>query len=60
MNTYLYVGKLQLPAGTDIRLNDKIVNEANDLEFTAQVPQDIRGHHMTVAIQRKGSIDASL
>lgn len=60
MNTFLYEGKLNLPAGTDIRANDKIVNEENGLEFTAQFPQDIRGHHMTVTIQRKGSIDASI
>lgn len=59
-NLYLYTGKLNLPAGTDIRLNDKIVNEASGLEFTAQVPQDIRGHHMTVTIQRKGNIEAAL
>ena len=54
-NTYLYTGKLNLPAGTDVRMNDKIVNEASGLDFTAQEPQDIRGHHVTVAIQRKGS-----
>ena len=60
MNTYLYTGKLQLPAGTDVRANDKIVNEENGLDFTAQVPQNIRGHHMTVTIQRKGNIEAAL
>lgn len=60
MNTFLYVGKLQLPKGTDIRSGDKVLNEGNGLEFTAQVPQDIRGHHMTVTIQRKGNIEASL
>lgn len=59
-NTYLYTGKLNLPAGTDVRVNDKIVNEASGLEFTAQVPQDIRGHHMTVTIQRKGGVEAAL
>lgn len=60
MNTYLYTGKLNLPAGTDIRLNDKVVNEDNGIEFTAQIPQDIRGHHMTVTVQRKGNIEAAL
>ena len=50
----------QLPAGTDVRANDKIVNEENGLDFTAQVPQNIRGHHMTVTIQRKGNIEAAL
>lgn len=60
MNTFLYVGKLQLPAATDVRLNDKIVNEGNGLTFTAQVPQDIRGHHIVVTVQRKGNIEAAL
>ncbi|GJN64891.1 DUF3599 family protein [Faecalibacterium gallinarum] len=55
--TYLYTGKLNLPAGTDVRINDKIVNEASGLDFTAQEPQDIRGHHVTVTIQRKGSLN---
>lgn len=59
-NTYLYTGKLNLPVGTDIRLNDKVVNETSGLEFTAQVPQDIRGHHMTVTIQRKGGVNTAL
>ena len=58
MNTYLYTGKLSLPQGTDIRLHDKIVNEESGLDFTAQVPESIRGHHMIVMIQRKGSISA--
>jgi len=58
MNTYLYTGKLSLPQGTDIRVNDKIVNEENGLEFTAQEPQSIRGHHMIAMIQRKGKISA--
>lgn len=59
-NLYLYTGKLSLPTGTDVRINDKIVNEATGLEFTAQIPQDIRGHHIIVSIQRKGTIDAAL
>lgn len=58
MNTYLYTGKLSLPEGTDIRLHDKIINEESGLEFIAQVPESIRGHHMIVMIQRKGSIAA--
>lgn len=58
MNTFLYTGKLSLPQGTDVRLNDKIVNEESGIDFTAQVPESIRGHHMIVMIQRKGSISA--
>lgn len=58
MNTFLYTGKLSLPQGTDVRLNDKIVNEESGVDFTAQVPESIRGHHMIVMIQRKGAISA--
>ena len=59
-NTYLYTGKLALPSGTDVRFHDKIVNEASGLEFTAQMPQDIRGNHITVLIQRKGTTEAAV
>lgn len=44
--------KLTLPAGTDIRLNDKIVSSETGLEYTAGQPRNIRGHHMTVKIYR--------
>lgn len=44
--------KLTLPSGTDIRLNDKIVDCETGFEYTASVPKNIRGHHMTVFIQR--------
>lgn len=60
MNTYLYLGKLQLPAGTDVRVHDKIVNEETGVAFTAQFPQDIRGHHIVVTIQRKNDIEVAL
>ena len=44
--------RLTLPAGTDIRLNDKIVSSETGLEYTAGQPRNIRGHHMTVKIYR--------
>lgn len=44
--------KLTLPAGTDIRLNDKIVECSTGLEYTAETPRNIRGHHTFVYIQR--------
>lgn len=44
--------KLTLPAGTDVRLNDKIVSSETGLEYTAGQPRNIRGHHMTVKIYR--------
>lgn len=45
--------KLTLPAGTDIRLNDKIVDCDTGYEYTADIPRNIRGHHTAVSLQRK-------
>lgn len=59
-NEYLYTGKLNLPAGTDIRVNDKIVREDNGLEFYALPPENVRGHHMVVKVQRKGGAKSAL
>ena len=47
--------KLTLPAGVDIRINDKIVNCENGLEYTAEEPRNIRGHHTNVIIRAKGA-----
>lgn len=44
--------KLTLPIGTDVRLNDKIVNCENKLEYTAEQPVPIRGHHIVVYIKK--------
>lgn len=44
--------KLTLPIGTDVRLNDKIVNCTTGLEYTAEQPVNIRGHHLFVYIKR--------
>lgn len=46
--------KLTLPAGTDIRLNDKIVDCDTGLEYTAEQPRSIRGHHIFVYVKRTG------
>ena len=46
--------KLTLPTGTDIRLNDKIVDCATGLEYTAEQPRNIRGHHLFVYIKKTG------
>lgn len=46
--------KLILPAGTDIRLNDKVVNVKTGLEYTAELPQDIHGHHIYVYVKKTG------
>jgi len=45
--------KLTLPIGTDVRLNDKIVDCATELAYTAEQPVNVRGHHLFVFIKRK-------
>ena len=44
--------KLTLPKGTDIKVNDKIVDCDTGYEYEAEVPRNIRGHHITVQIHR--------
>ncbi len=46
--------KLTLPIGTEVRLNDKIVDCATGLEYTAEQPVNVRGHHLFVYIKRTG------
>lgn len=46
--------KLTLPIGTDVRLNDKIVDCMTGLEYTAEQPVNIRGHHIFVYIKKIG------
>jgi len=45
--------KLTLPLYADIRLNDKIVDKSNGMEYTAEVPRTIRDHHKFVHIMRR-------
>ncbi len=59
-NVFLYTGKLNLPIGTDIRVNDKIVDLSNGLVYTAEIPKNIRDHHMIVKIHRKGTVKGVL
>lgn len=44
--------KLTLPAETDVRLNDKIVDCATGLEYTAEQPVSVRGHHIFVYVKK--------
>ena len=44
--------KLVLPIGTDIRLNDRIVNCDTRYEYTAEITQNIQNHHIYVYIKR--------
>ena len=47
--------KLTLPLGTDIRINDKVVNCDTGLEYTAEQPIQVRNHHLFVYIKRLDS-----
>jgi len=44
--------KLTLPMGTDIRINDKIVDCYTGFEYTAEEPHNIRNHHIFVNIKK--------
>ena len=44
--------KLTLPVGTDVRINDKIVDCDTLHEYTAEQPRNIRNHHIFVYIKR--------
>ena len=44
--------KLTLPLGTDVRLNDKIVDCATGLEYTAEKPINVRDHHLFVYVKK--------
>ena len=46
--------KLTLPIGTDVRLNDKIVDCDTKQEYTAEAPTNVRGHHLFVYIKKIG------
>ena len=45
--------KLNLPVGTSIKINDKVVDCTTGLEYTAVTPpRNIRGHHIIVYVER--------
>ena len=44
--------KLTLPLGTDVRLNDKIVDCDTGLEYTAEKPINVRDHHLFVYVKK--------
>jgi len=47
--------KLTLPIGTDIRVNDKVLDKRTNLEFIAELPRNIRNHHIYVWVKREGT-----
>lgn len=52
VNLIISSTKLTLPAGTDVRLNDRIVDCDTGYTYTAAVPHNIRGHHIYVEISK--------
>ena len=44
--------KLNLPWGTDVRINDKIVHLETGYEYVAEAPVPIRQHHIIVMLRR--------
>ena len=44
--------KLYLLFGSDVRLNDKIVDVDTGYEYTAELPINVREHHMFAMLQR--------
>lgn len=50
--TYSASVKLVVPWGTDIRLNDKIVDRSTGYAYTAEIPIPIRSHHAFVMLHR--------
>lgn len=48
--------KLSLPVGTDIRVNDKVVSGETGYSYIAEVPRNIRNHHIIVYVHRQGII----
>ena len=59
-NEYTVVGKLNLPYGTDVRVNDKIIDLGSGISYYAEVPRNIRDHHIIVRIQRKGKVKGAM
>lgn len=59
-NEYIVTGKLQLPIGVEVYVNDKIVDLETGLVYTAEIPRNIRGHHIMVQVQRKGKVKGAL
>lgn len=45
--------KLALPIGTDIRPFDKVVNNVTGIEYRAEMPHNIRDHHIMVYLLRQ-------
>ncbi len=59
-NEFTVVGKVNFANGTDVRINDKIVDLATGISYYAELPRQIRDHHIIVRVQRKGKIRGAI
>lgn len=59
-NEYTTVGKVNLPYGTDVRVNDKVVDLGSGITYYAEIPRNIRNHHVIVQVQRKGKVKGAI
>lgn len=47
--------KLTFPIGTDVRVNDKVLDKRTNLFYIAEIPRNIRNHHIYVWVKREGT-----
>lgn len=53
--------KLTLPAGTDIRENDKVVDKENGIAYRVGVPKKVHGgHHIVVMVMRMEGVESAI
>lgn len=62
MNKYPAHIKVDFPADANIKLNDKVVwkDGSNTFSYTAEIPRNIRGHHIVVFVNRDGAVKEAL
>lgn len=55
LNTLPMTRKISFPIGTDIRINDKVVDCDSGIAYTAQLPVKVQNHHIVVILTRTDS-----
>lgn len=52
--------KLSLPFGTDIRKNDIVQSQETGICYRADLPREVRGHHMIVTLRREPGLKGAI
>ena len=60
LNLYEARIKLSLPIGTYIRINDKIVSAETGFSYIAELPRNVRNHHIIVYVHRQKSVKGAI